>query len=103
MRFFYNKHAIPLLAVWLLLCLVLVCYAHNEAGHARDIGMVFGFYSKDNTETPITSHGKQMRKEVGEIIADLIDKGAREFHSRVNKEIGEIICGESKYYSLYIL
>ena len=102
MWFFYKKHVIPLFAVWLSLCLVPVGYAHNEKGHAKDIGVVFGFYLEGATK-PRTPHGKELRDEVGKIIADLIDdvEDTSEFHRSVNKAIGDICCN-SKYCSLYI-
>ena len=104
MRFFCNKHVIRLLAVWLSICLVLVGYAHDKKGHAKDIGVVFGWFYPENDKEPIkkhTSHGKELRNNVGKIIADLIDDGARDFHRKVNKELGDICC-DSKYSSLYI-
>lgn len=104
MRFFCNKHAILLFAVWLSVGLVSVGlvsvgYAHDRKGHAKDIGVVFGWFSPEND--PQTPHGKELRNDIGEIIANLIDVGAWEFHRAVNMKLGDICC-DSKYTSLYI-
>lgn len=101
MRFFCNNHASLLFAVWLLLGLVSVGFAHNSTGHAKEIGVVFGWFNSENDKEARTPHGKELRNDVGDIIADLIDDGARDFHRSVNKELGDICC-DSEYSSLYI-
>ena len=101
MRFPFNRHAILLFAVWLSVGPVSVGYAHNSTGHAKEIGVVFGWFNTENDKEPRTPHGKELRNDVGDIIADLIDDGADIIHKKVNNAIGEICC-DSKYSSLYI-
>lgn len=50
MRFFCNKHAI----LFLQSGFRSVGYAHNSTDHAKEIGVVFGWFNPENDKEPRT-------------------------------------------------
>ena len=66
--------------------------AHDEKGHTKEIGEVFGMKS---------AKGEDLASKIGEVIADFIDGKPHEIHQRINRKIWDICC-DKKYYSLYV-
>ena len=57
-----------------------ISYAHSEAEHSRDIGMVFGLCDVSGNSLKSNS----LHKDIGRVIAELIDKQADELHQKLN-------------------